>query len=95
MIFDWDNANREHLTRHGVSPEEAEQFFEHDPYELDTETHEEDGLRTKLIGETDSGRILLLLVTSRGDSFRVITAWDAPQKAKKSYLLRRLHDYGY
>jgi uncharacterized DUF497 family protein len=78
-----------------VTPEEAEQLFKHDPYEQDFQEDDDDGHRFKLIGETDAGRILEMLVTPRGDALRVITAWDAPQNGKKAYLLNRLRDYGY
>jgi hypothetical protein len=34
-IFEWDDANRSHLARHGVSPEEAEQVLVNNPLDLD------------------------------------------------------------
>ena len=33
--FDWDEANIEHIARHNVMPEEAEQVLGHDPLELE------------------------------------------------------------
>ncbi len=30
-MFDWDEANLEHIARHGVSREEAEQVILNDP----------------------------------------------------------------
>lgn len=95
MSFEWDDGNRKHLARHDITVEEAEQFFDHDPYEVDVQDDDDDGQRFKLIGETDASRILEMLVTTRGDLLRVISAWDAPRDAKKSYLQRRLRDYDY
>src|ERR1022692_3452149 len=34
----WDDANRDHIARHRVAPEEAEQVIDNDPLDLDAET---------------------------------------------------------
>jgi uncharacterized DUF497 family protein len=34
MIFDWDDANRSHIARHNVLPEEVEQLFLNRPLYL-------------------------------------------------------------
>jgi uncharacterized DUF497 family protein len=38
--FDWDKANTEHIARHGVKPEEAEQALENAPVDLNYEVVE-------------------------------------------------------
>ena len=34
MQFEWDDANTDHIRRHSVTPEEAEQACANDPIEL-------------------------------------------------------------
>ena len=95
LQFDWDTANRDHLARHGVTPEEAEEVVLGDP--LDTELQVADGSgeeeRFLQLGETVKGRILQMLTTWRGGKVRVISAWDAPKQLKLYYLteMRRRH----
>jgi len=89
MIVDWDDANRSHVAEHNVSTEEAEQAIVNDPLDLETQEDDSDGYRYRQIGETDVGRILVLLSTVRGNAIRVITAWDAPKAYKQFYLEQR------
>ena len=35
MGFDWDSANIDHIARHRVTPEEAEQVMLNSPLEID------------------------------------------------------------
>jgi len=35
LSFDWDEANIEHISRHDVKPEEAEQALMNEPVEFD------------------------------------------------------------
>jgi uncharacterized DUF497 family protein len=86
LNFDWDDRNREHLARHNVTPEEAEFAFLSEPFEIDAEEHPDDGVRIRYVGETAAGRILILIMTWRSDSARIITAWDAPKSTKNFYL---------
>jgi hypothetical protein len=37
-VFDWDDANEEHLARHGVTPEEAEEALT-DPRRIGKPAH--------------------------------------------------------
>jgi uncharacterized DUF497 family protein len=92
--FDWDDANRDHLGLHGISPVEAEQVVCSDPIELGIEDHPADIVRTRYIGETRAGRILIILITWRGDLIRVISGWDPPKSSKTLYLNRKVSDYG-
>ena len=90
MSFDWDDANREHLARHDVTPHEAEEAFLNESLDLEVQTDEVDVFRYKQIGETNAGRILVFLSTVRGNSIRMISAWDAPKAYKHFYLKQRV-----
>ncbi len=90
MIFDWDEANREHVAVHDVTAQEAEEVIRNEPFDLETQTDEVDGFRYTEIGETNSGRILVVLSTVRGNAIRVISAWDAPKAYKVFYLKQRV-----
>lgn len=82
--FDWDPANREHIGRHGVTPEEAEQAVRNDPLELGAAFHENE-LRRMLIGPTDVGRLLTVVFTERKGKFRIVTVHPASRKQRKLY----------
>jgi hypothetical protein len=96
LDFDWDAANLDHIARHGVTREEAEQAIRGDP--LDIELQIADGgdgeERLLQIGETAKGRILQLLTTWRGGKVRVISAWEAPKQLKTYYLAEMRHRHG-
>ena len=92
--FDWDDANSSHLALHDITPDEAEQVMHSEPYELEIEDHPEDILRIRYIGETRAGRVLIVLITWRGDLIRVISGSDAPRNSKASYLKRKALDDG-
>jgi uncharacterized DUF497 family protein len=96
LNFDWDNANRDHLARHGVMPQEAEQVVLGDPLDTELQTAEGSGEEERLLqlGETAKGRILQLLTTWRGGQVRIISAWDAPKQLKTYYLAEMRRRYG-
>ena len=73
LKFDWDEANR-HIAEHEVSPDEAEQAIQNGPFEIDFQRYEEED-RTSEVGETDAGRILVVVSTMRGSALRVVTAY--------------------
>ncbi len=78
LAFDWDDANRDHIARHQVAPEEAEQVIDNDPLDLDAETVDGEE-RTPSIGRTDLGRFLVVITTLRHSRIRVVTAFQAPK----------------
>jgi uncharacterized DUF497 family protein len=94
-IFDWDEANRNHIARHDVTPNEAEEVVLGDPLDMELQVAgESDGEeRLQQLGETASGRILQLVTTWRDGKVRVISAWDAPRQLRLYYLaeMRRQH----
>ena len=84
-IFDWDDANRSHIARHGVSPEEAEQVLVNNPLDLDPQ-HVNDEWRFPSIGLTRPGRWLVVVTTVRGAKTRVLASFDAPKNLIALYL---------
>lgn len=74
-MFEWDDDNREHVRRHGVEPEEAEEVLD-DPGARLLDVHTVGGeWRATMIGVTASGRRLIVVVTPRGAATRVVTAY--------------------
>ncbi len=84
MDFDWDSANVEHIARHGVTPEEAEQVVQNNP--LDAPAVLRNGeTRTVHLGQTDAGRVLVVVFTERNSLYRVVTARPAKRKERAFY----------
>ena len=93
LKFDWDEANIEHIAEHEVSPGEAEQVITNEPFEIDFQRYEEED-RISELGETDSGRILIVVSTMRGSALRVVTAYPASKAMRLEYIFekgRRIH----
>ena len=84
MTFDWDAANIQHLARHGVAPEEAEQAVLIDPLVAGVQSHETED-RILCFGRTASGRLLTVLYTERRGRIRVVTAHPMHQKQREIY----------
>ena len=86
--FDWDDENTRHLARHEIVPAEAEEVIRNRP--LDLESHLRNGEeRTIQIGETDAGRILIVVTTMRGHIIRVVTAWPAKERFRRYFLTQK------
>ena len=84
MKFDWDELNIRHLARHEIGRHEAEQLISNRP--LDLESHLRDGEERVLqVGETDEGRILVVVSTTRDSKIRVITAWPAKERFRRYF----------
>jgi uncharacterized DUF497 family protein len=96
LVFNWDEANRSHLARHDVTPQEAEEVVLGDPLDIELQTAEGDGGEERVlhVGETRKGRILELVSTWRQAKVRVISAWDAPRQSKLDYLAEMRRRYG-
>jgi len=60
LNFDWDDANQNHLARHKVTPQEAEEVVLGDPLDIELQTAEGSGGEERIlhVGETRKGRIL-------------------------------------
>ncbi|MFL6180634.1 MAG: BrnT family toxin [Actinomycetes bacterium] len=62
VIYDdieWDDANIEHLARHGITPDEVEDLLEGRTVRLRMATDAPD--RFPVLGRTSSGRYLLII----------------------------------
>ncbi|MGO9268687.1 MAG: BrnT family toxin [Terriglobia bacterium] len=87
--FDWDVANRYHLGRHHVIPEEAQHAIL-DPHAILLTIESDSGEdRTKALGKTASGRMLAVVFTLRGKAIRPLTAYVAPPRLEALYLRPR------
>ena len=84
----WDEANRSHIARHGISPEEVEGVFAREPFDLGY-SDEQGEPRFSYIGSTARGRILLIIVTERGDQIRPVTAFEPSASLRKQFLQSR------
>ena len=90
-MFEWDRDNLRKIRTHRIKREEAEQALLNDPipvYEQDVEGE----LRVVHYGETDAGRLLAVIVTERGDSVRIVTAYDLDAGQRRDYLQRRAQE---
>jgi uncharacterized DUF497 family protein len=88
-VFDWDTNNLRKIRAHRMTAEEVETALSNDPipiYEQDVEGE----VRYVYYGETDSGRLLAVVLVERGEKIRVVTAYDLDVGQKKDYLARRL-----
>jgi uncharacterized DUF497 family protein len=88
-VFDWDANNLRKIRAHRIKAEEVEKALSNGPipiYEQDVEGE----ARHIYYGETDSGRLLAVVLVERGETIRVVTAYDLDAGQKKDYLARRL-----
>jgi uncharacterized DUF497 family protein len=86
--FDWDDANRGHIARHDVTPEEAEQVVLNGPVEIDYQVIDGED-RFAAVGLTRLGRFLTIVWTDRAGLIRIITAFDSPKADQATYLRER------
>ena len=84
MPFLWDAGNINHIARHDISPEEAEQVVENDPFDI-TRYLRNGEERLNQVGETDAGRVLVVVTTQRGEDTRVVTAHPADRDMRALY----------
>lgn len=88
-MFDWDANNLRKIRAHRIKAKEVEKALANDPipiYEQDVEGE----ARYVYYGETDSGRLLAVVLVERGGTIRVVTAYGLDAGQKKDYLARRL-----
>ena len=81
--FEWDEANREHIARHGVTPEEFEGGMDNSVFDSQYEIHGE--VRTRVAAITDRGRLLELVYTMRHGSIRAVTAFPLKKNKRGLY----------
>ena len=81
----WDEYRVEHISRHGVEPDEVEEVC-NDPLHL---AHREGNNRYRLYGQTANGRhLFVVLEHAGGTTYKPITARDMTDGEKRGY--RRL-----
>ena len=84
--FEWDEANLEHIARHEVSQEEAEQAMINDPMDDGYEVTKGEERWTST-GHTNRLRVLKLVWTLRQAAvIRVLAAFDVSRDAAREYL---------
>jgi len=87
--FHWDAANHRHIARHNILPEEVEQVVL-DPHAIFLEIEMSSGEeRTKVLGSSKSGRILVTIFALRGGAIRPITSYPAPARLEVLYFQQR------
>ena len=84
MEFDWDADNVQHIARHGIDPEEAEEAVLIEPLEADVQPHESEE-RVLCFGRTKSARLLTILYTERRGKIRVVTAYEMTKPQQQMY----------
>jgi uncharacterized DUF497 family protein len=92
--FDWDAFNVGHIARHGLRPEDAERALSNEStavYEGLTKAGER---RWVSVGRLDSGRLVAVVWTVRGSRVRVVTAYPAGERLRRTYEEARSDDSG-
>jgi len=88
-LFLWDAANEEHVERHGVSREEAEEVLL-SPDRQQLARRVVDGeVRWPVVGSSQSGRFMVVVYTMRAGRMRVVTARSADEKEKRRWRRRK------
>jgi uncharacterized DUF497 family protein len=87
LVFEWDEAkSRRNLKKHGVSFEEASTIFG-DPLArtIHDAVHSEQEDRFVNLGESQRGRLLVVVFTDRGDKIRIVSARAASRRERRDY----------
>lgn len=80
--FEWDEANKDkNLIKHNVRCEEAEEVFDNNPRKV---LKGRKG-RYYLYGQTNTGRMLLVVFELKGTTARVISARDMNDRERKTF----------
>jgi uncharacterized DUF497 family protein len=83
--FEWDEANEEHIERHGVTPEEAEEALT-DPRRIGAPAYNtQREQRRAYLGTTIDGRLLFVVYTIRRGKLRVVAARDATAAQRRRF----------
>jgi uncharacterized DUF497 family protein len=87
LQFDWDTHNITHLASHHVRPDEGEQVLAGDLMDLNHNVTPSGEERWTAVGQTLTGRILVVVWTILEDeSHRIITAYPATKGLEAVYL---------
>lgn len=88
-MFDRDDSNLRKIRAHRINAQEVEAALSNAPI-LIYEQNVESEVRYVYYDETDSGRLLAVVLVERGEKIRVVTAYGLDSGQKKDYLARRL-----
>ena len=88
-MFEWDRHNLRKIRAHRISREEVEQVLTDDPV-LIIAMDIEGEARFVYYGETGAGRPVGAVLAERGDSLRVVTAYDLDAEQRRDYLRMRI-----
>lgn len=86
LNFEWDESNILHLAQHQIEPKDTEEVIKNRPLELPPKEIRNGELRETLLGETDAGRILVVVITLNDTKIRVVTAMPAKKKLRNYFL---------
>lgn len=87
MDFDWDFGNLDHIARHKVEPEEAEEAVT-DPAAISAQNVHRGPRgqqRAAIIGATEAGRVLFVVLEERSGKTRVVAARSATAPERLRY----------
>ncbi len=85
FIFDWNQANLEHIKKHKAEYNECEDVFFDDPVYFADEKHSENEERYLAYGITNEERLLILVFTIRNHKIRPVSARDQNKKEREIY----------
>ncbi|BDP43165.1 hypothetical protein DAETH_31340 [Deinococcus aetherius] len=85
--FDWDFANLDHIARYKIEPEEAEEAVTDPAAVLANKVHRgpQGQRRIGIIGTTEAGRVLFVVLEPRRGKVRVVTALNASSEQRDAY----------
>jgi len=85
--FDWDSGNiTKNASKHNVTCREAEEIFFHQPLIVAPDPdHSQAEPRFRVLGRTDSDRLLHLNFTLRASKLRIISARPMNRKERSIY----------
>ena len=80
-MFEWDDANLDHIARHGVESWDIEEAFD-DRRRVQFPAHSG---RYGYVGRTEDGRLIAMFLERRDGHWRVATARDASEREGRAY----------
>lgn len=84
--FVWDMGNIDHIAKHKVKPEEAEEvFFDENNVTSKDLKHSKKESRFVIIGKTKKGRLLYQVFTLKKNKMRVISSRDINREEVQLY----------
>lgn len=87
-MFEWDEHNLRKIRAHRIKRVEVEEAVTNDPiliYEQDVQGER----RFVYYGETNTGRLLAVILTERGENIRVVTAYKLDAGQRRDYFDKR------